>query len=80
MPNKATQMIGTSMLQLDPLIPVPKDTMAEASFTDTECFCSGRKRGEQAPDAAACCVLSQRLGDLVLFNELSSNPSVFSCW
>lgn len=69
-------MIGTRMVELDPLIPVPRDALAEASFTDffytLQCFCCGRREGNEAPDAAACCVLAEREGDLVLLNELLS--------
>lgn len=80
--NKATQMIGTSMVELDTLIPVSKDAPAEASFTNffytLQCFCCGRREGNEALDSAACCVLAERVGDLVLLNELSSNPGIFN--
>lgn len=79
MSNKATQMIRTSQVEPDPLIPVPKDAL-RLHLQTLSVSAVGRRQGNKAPDAAACCVLTERVGDLVLLNEISSNPSFFSRW
>lgn len=64
--------------------------MPETSFADTECICWARKEGNKASNSASCCMLAERVEDLVfalwtflkskLFQLLVKIITSYLCW